>query len=116
MPCKEAKQFTEADIPDLAGYTVIVTGATGGIGGPTADQLARHNARVYITGRSSEKIARKIAELQAEAGEKQLDLHALRMDLEDLKSVQRAAEEFMSKEDRLDILINNAGVSFCART
>lgn len=40
-----------------------------------------------------------------------LDLHFLKLDLQDLQSVKATAAEFMSKEPRLDLLINNAGVS-----
>lgn len=112
MPCK-TPTFTEADMPDLTGYVIIVTGATGGIGSETAKQLALRNARVYIGGRSAEKIELTIKTLKTDSdSNSNLNLHPLRMNLEDLKSVKNAAEEFMRLESRLDILINNAGVSF----
>ncbi|KAL2204067.1 NAD(P)-binding protein [Sarocladium strictum] len=110
MPCK-TPTFTEADMPDLTGYVIIVTGATGGIGSETAKQLALRNARVYIGGRSAEKIELTIKTLKTDSDStSNLDLHPLRMNLEDLKSVKSAAEEFMRLESRLDILINNAGI------
>jgi|SRR5688572_26030672 NAD(P)-dependent dehydrogenase (short-subunit alcohol dehydrogenase family) len=108
MPCK-TPTYTEADLPDLAGYVIIVTGATGGIGSETAKQLALRNARVYLSGRSTEKIQQTILRLNSDAG-RNLDLHALQMNLEDLQSVKSAAEDFLRRESRLDILINNAGV------
>lgn len=111
MPSKDPP-YTEANVPDLAGFVIIVTGATGGIGSETAKQLALRNARVYVTGRSAEKIERTRVRLNNDAG-RELDLHALKMDLEDLHSVKAAAEDFMRCESRLDILINNAGVSGC---
>ena len=44
------------------------------------------------------------------AGGQKLDLHFLQMDLEDLKTVKAAAQDFCRRESRLDLLINNAGV------
>lgn len=110
MPCNDKPKFTEANLPGLDGYVIIVTGATGGIGFETAKQLALRNARVYLTSRSAEKIEQTIVAIRKEAG-RDVDLHALRMNLEDLHSVKAAAEEFLRRESRLDILINNAGVS-----
>ncbi|KAH7325680.1 hypothetical protein B0I35DRAFT_405040 [Stachybotrys elegans] len=101
--------FTEKDIPDLTGYTAIVTGGNSGIGYETTKQLALHNARVYIASRNLDRVQKAIDELNQQAGRK-LDLHSLQMDLVDLKSVKAAAADFSAREERLDILINNAGV------
>ncbi|KAM0722725.1 hypothetical protein Q7P37_002166 [Cladosporium fusiforme] len=107
--CKET-QFTEKDIPDLSGRVVIVTGGNSGIGYETTLQLALHNARIYIASRSEERVSQAIDEMRRTAGQKQLDLHFLQIDLKDLKSVKAAAAVFRTREPRLDILINNAGV------
>lgn len=125
--CKQP-QFTEKDIPDLTGRVIIVTGGerthfclqwhsktnllpgNSGIGFETALHLALHNARVYIGSRSEERVTQAIDEMRRAAGEKQLDLQFLQIDLKDLKSVKSAAAAFKAREPRLDVLINNAGV------
>lgn len=81
-----------------------------GIGFETSKQLALRNARVYIAGRSEERVSQAIREMNQSSGEKHLDLRFLKLDLEDLSEVKAAAQRFMQKESRLDILINNAGV------
>lgn len=127
----KAIEFSEKDIPDLTGYVAIVTGgenlkhmidvhdgialilkSTGnaGIGYETANQLALHNARVYIASRSRERVNDAIQKMSQSSGGKTLDLHYLQLDLQDLASVKAAATLFMTLENRLDILINNAGV------
>jgi NAD(P)-dependent dehydrogenase (short-subunit alcohol dehydrogenase family) len=90
----------------------MLTGPTGnsGIGFETAKQLALRNARVYIASRSHERVSDAIYQMNQSAG-RNLDLNFLQMDLQDLKSVHAAAASFMHRETRLDILINNAGVS-----
>lgn len=127
-------EFSENDIPDLSGYVAIVTGGklyhyeavgealslcrllivyavgNSGIGYETANQLALHNARVYIASRSQERVSQAIDQMSQAAMGKTLDLHFLQIDLQDLRSVKAAAEHFMTLETRLDILINNAGV------
>ncbi|KAI3172904.1 hypothetical protein DTO046C5_3251 [Penicillium roqueforti] len=109
MHSRDAK-FSEKDIPDLSGYVVIVTGGNSGIGYETAQQFAIKNARVYIAGRSQERVQEAIRQMSQSNVTKQLDLRFLQLDLQDLKSVRAAALRFMTEESRLDILINNAGV------
>ncbi|KAL6412454.1 Short-chain dehydrogenase/reductase SDR [Ilyonectria robusta] len=109
MRCHEPK-FTEKDIPDLTGYVAIVTGGNSGIGYETTNQLALHNARVYIASRSRDRVNQAIKRMSEDANGQSLDLHFLQLDLMDLKSVKAAAEHFKTQEPRLDILINNAGV------
>ena len=81
-----------------------------GIGYQTSLQLARRQARVYIGGRSEERVNKAILEMRNDAGAVPLDLRFLQMDLQNLKSVKAAATSFSQKESHLDILINNAGV------
>ncbi|KAL8764444.1 MAG: hypothetical protein Q9194_007084, partial [Teloschistes cf. exilis] len=97
------------EFPDLAGYVTIVTGGNSGIGYETVFQLASHGARVYIAARSTQRINEAISRMKA-ATPTELDLHPLIMDLQSLTSVKEAAETYMQKESRLDILINNAGI------
>ncbi|KAF7314437.1 NAD(P)-binding protein [Mycena kentingensis (nom. inval.)] len=100
-------KFSVDHIPDLTGQVIIVTGATSGAGYETAKALLQHNAKVYLAVRSEEKAKAAIASLKEETGSAALFLN---LDLSDLKSVKRAAEEFQQKEPKLHVLFNNAGV------
>ncbi|TFY77654.1 hypothetical protein EWM64_g6360 [Hericium alpestre] len=96
-----APEWTPNDMPDLSGK---VTGGNSGIGREAAKCLLKKDAKVYIASRSEERIRRAINELRDETGREAL---SLQLDLSDLRSVRRAAQEFTSKEPKLDILINN---------
>ncbi|GAA5852882.1 hypothetical protein JCM8547_004718 [Rhodosporidiobolus lusitaniae] len=102
----------ERDMPDQTGKVAIVTGANTGVGFETAKYLVIKNARVYACSRSEEKGRAAVEKLNAAAREKQTQGGAiwLKLDLADLDSVKEAAEEFKAKENRLDMLFNNAGV------
>ncbi|KAI0341490.1 NAD-P-binding protein [Trametopsis cervina] len=99
--------FSADQIPDLTGRVVIVTGGYVGIGKETTKALLNHNAKVYIASRSREKANAAIQELTEITGREPLFLP---LDLGNLRSVRQAAEEFLSKEQQLHILFNNAGV------
>ncbi|KAH6880630.1 hypothetical protein B0T10DRAFT_609333 [Thelonectria olida] len=110
MSCK-TEEFQISDIPNLHGYVAIVTGGNSGIGYETSLQLALRGARVYIASRSQERVSKAIAEMEKTSST--LDLRFLKLDLQDLESVKATAAEFISKEPRLDLLINNAGIMAC---
>jgi len=95
------------DIPDLTGKVVIVTGGNTGIGFHTVRELLLKNAKVYLAARSLSKAKEAIEKLEKETGKKSI---FLQLDLGDLNSINKAAREFLSKENKLDILFNNAGV------
>ncbi|TDX03042.1 oxidoreductase [Kribbella sp. VKM Ac-2566] len=99
--------WSTADIPDLTGRLALVTGATSGLGYETALELLRHGADVLVAARNPEKAAQAAETLTQKAGRAPT---VLELDLADLASVQRAAEEVVKSYDRLDLLINNAGV------
>ncbi|GFP56254.1 short-chain dehydrogenase/reductase ARMGADRAFT_1018437 [Trichoderma asperellum] len=109
MVCGSEEEFQIGDIPDMTGYVAIVTGGNAGIGYETTLQLAKRGARVYIASRSKDRVDQAIAAMSKD--EKGLDISFLKLDLQDLQSIKCTVEEFLSKETRLDILINNAGVS-----
>lgn len=95
------------DIPDLTGRRALVTGVTGGLGEHTAMGLARNGADVVVTARAAAKAAPVMERLrQAARGEVTL----VDLDLADLASVQRTAESLLRTYDRLDVVVNNAGV------
>ena len=81
----------------MKGKTVLVTGATSGIGKVAAQALAGMGAQVVAVGRSREKLA----ELRG--------METLQCDLSSLKDIQRAAAEFRQRFKQLHVLLNNAG-------
>ncbi|KAF8594162.1 NAD-binding protein [Ceratobasidium sp. AG-I] len=95
-------------VPDLTGQVIIVTGGNAGIGRETCKVLLNKGAKVYIAARSKSKADEAIEWLKtATNGKTPL---FLQLDLADLDSVRRAAEEFKQKEQELHIVFNNGGV------
>ena len=92
--------------------TVLVTGATSGIGYETALGLAKQGARVTIVGRNAEKTARVVAELEAKSGAK---VAYVLGDLSLLRDVREVARRFLEQHDTLHLLINNHGVIMTTR-
>ncbi|KAG1854841.1 hypothetical protein DFJ58DRAFT_376912 [Suillus subalutaceus] len=99
--------FSVDQIPDLTGKVIIVTGANTGIGKETARVLLAHGAKVYIAARNQAASEEAIRQLKQETGNEAI---FLKLDLSDLKAIKASAEEFLSKETQLHILLNNAGV------
>jgi NAD(P)-dependent dehydrogenase (short-subunit alcohol dehydrogenase family) len=102
------RSWGAADMGDLSGTVALVTGANSGIGFETARALTGHGAHVVLACRSEDKARQAATALgRGEAGG---STSLLPLDLADLVSVRRAAEQFRAEYDRLDLLINNAGV------
>jgi NAD(P)-dependent dehydrogenase (short-subunit alcohol dehydrogenase family) len=104
-------KWTHDDIPDQSDKIAIVTGANTGIGYETARALAKKGVRVILACRSREKGEAAVARIAAEQPQSRADFAAL--DLADLDSVRALAESFVEQNNRLDLLINNAGVMMC---
>jgi NAD(P)-dependent dehydrogenase (short-subunit alcohol dehydrogenase family) len=100
--------WTAADIPPLDGRVIIVTGANSGLGFETALALARAGGRVVLACRDQAKGAGAVDRLRAGVPGAEVELAPL--DLADLVSVRTFAAEFSAGHDRLDVLVNNAGV------
>ena len=101
------KGFTEKDVPDQSGKTIVITGANTGLGYEAARVLAGKNARVIIACRSPQKAQAAIERILAlHPG---AEVEALELDLSSLESVRRAASQ-LQREQGLDVLINNAGI------
>ncbi|XP_072043923.1 retinol dehydrogenase 12-like [Amphiura filiformis] len=92
----------------LNGKTVVITGGNAGIGHETAADLARRGARVILACRNEEKAKGALQTIQKKSGSSNVVYYHL--DLSDLDSVRNFADKFLREEERLDILINNAGV------
>jgi NAD(P)-dependent dehydrogenase (short-subunit alcohol dehydrogenase family) len=93
---------------DLSGRIFIVTGANSGSGFATSEQLARQGARVIGACRRIEAGKEAFADLGGIRG----SVEIMELDLASLASVRRFAEAFLAKYDRLDGLVNNAGVMY----
>ena len=88
--------------------TILITGSNKGIGYETARQLLRLGHRVILSGRDEAKIHAAAVSLNKEGGQ----LKELRMDVSVPESIQAAAGQLYQQKERLDVLINNAGIVY----
>ena len=99
------------DMFDLSGKVAIVTGGNGGLGLGIAKGLGKAGAKVAVVGRKQEKLDRAAAELQA------MDIEALAVqaDVSKEDDVNRMVQETVARFGRVDILVNNAAISYGVR-
>ncbi|XP_034409916.1 retinol dehydrogenase 13 [Cyclopterus lumpus] len=97
----------------LDGKTVLITGANTGIGKETSRDLARRGARVVMACRDLSRAEQAAEEIRLSTGNGNVVIRHL--DLGSVYSVRQFAKDFTDGEDRLDVLINNAGVMMCPR-
>jgi NAD(P)-dependent dehydrogenase (short-subunit alcohol dehydrogenase family) len=95
--------WSEANVPDLSGRTIVVTGANSGVGLEATKVFARHGAHVVLACRDASKG-------RAAADDVPGDSSVVELDLADLDSVEKAAAEILERFPQLDVLVNNAGV------
>jgi NAD(P)-dependent dehydrogenase (short-subunit alcohol dehydrogenase family) len=101
-------RWTEAAVPDQSGRVAVVTGGNTGIGFATARVLAEHGAHVVLACRDAckgEAAAARIADAAPNA-----EVAVAPLDLASLRSVRETSSELLSRYERIDLLINNAGV------
>jgi len=95
---------------NLEGKVFLITGGTEGIGKAAALDLARRRATITLVGRNREKTERVVNELKAAGGYDRVNM--LIGDMGKISDIRAVAKEFAAKNDRLDVLVNNAGAWF----
>lgn len=106
--------WNTTDIPDQSGRVAIVTGANTGLGLETAKALAAHGAHVVLAVRNAEK--GQAAADAITAAHSNADVRLQSLDLSALGSIRRASDELKSRYDKIDLLINNAGVMWTEKS
>ncbi|MDO7609858.1 MAG: SDR family NAD(P)-dependent oxidoreductase, partial [Crocinitomicaceae bacterium] len=105
------ENWTTENIPDQKGKIIIVTGATSGLGKQASKILSGKNATVVMGVRNLEKAEAVKKEFISSNPTVLIDI--LKLDLGNLASIKEFAKTFLSKYERLDVLINNAGIMMC---
>ncbi len=103
-------KWTTADIPDQTGRVAVITGSNTGLGFETAAALAEKGAHVVLAVRNLDK--GKDAELLIRKRSPNADVALQELDLTSLESIRTAAQQLRAAHDRIDLLINNAGVMY----
>ncbi|KAM3416413.1 hypothetical protein BST61_g8010 [Cercospora zeina] len=99
----------EKEIPSLAGKIILITGGTGGLGRETVVSFAKHDAaHIYFTGRSQSSADETIR--LAKSTNATAPVTFIKCDLASFASVQTAVQDLLSRTQRLDILMANAGI------
>ena len=102
------EKWTTVNIPDLTGKVIIVTGGNSGLGYESVKAFTEKGAEVILASRSVEKGEAACMEILKEIPEGKIKVMSL--DLMDFSSIKDFANEFHKKYDRLDVLLNNAGI------
>ena len=100
--------WNESDVPDQTGRVFIVTGANSGLGLENSRALSAKGARVVMAARNPEKAS--AAEQTIKSLHPDADLDVRQMDLASLDSIEQFADSMRRDYDKIDVLINNAGV------
>lgn len=111
---KSSTAWTAENIADQSGRTAVVTGANAGLGYQTAAALAAKGAHVVLAVRNMDRGKDAATRITATCAGAQVSLQEL--DLTSLRSVRTAAEQLRHDHDRIDLLINNAGVVYTPRS
>jgi len=99
----------DEDIPSLAGKVILVTGGNSGLGKESILQLAKHNPRqIIMAARSEARAEAAMKEIEVAVPEARITFLAL--DLSSFASIKKAAASVLEEYDRVDVLLNNAGL------
>jgi NAD(P)-dependent dehydrogenase (short-subunit alcohol dehydrogenase family) len=107
-------KWTTTDIPDQTGRVAVITGANTGLGYETAAALAAKGAHVVLAVRNLDKGKDAAALINKRSPAAEVNLQEL--DLTSLDSIRAAAEQLRSDHDRIDLVINNAGVMWTPKS
>ncbi len=100
------EKWTTENIPDLKGKVIIVTGGNSGLGYESVKAFAQNGAEVILTSRSIEKGEAA----KTKIGKVKGNISVLQLDLMDFASIKTFADNFKKKYNRIDVLLNNAGI------
>jgi len=100
------EKWTTANIPDLTGKVIIVTGGNSGLGYESVKAFAERGAEVILASRSVEKGEAAKTSIGNIKGK----IVVMQLDLMDFESIESFSENFLKKYNRLDVLLNNAGI------
>lgn len=101
-------KFRLKDIPTQKGKIAIVTGANSGLGYETSLGLAKVGYKVVLASRNREKVEKARDKILKKVPKAELDI--ILLDLNELAEVRKFADKFLARYDRLDLLVNNAGL------
>jgi retinol dehydrogenase-12 len=113
MGRNEADKNMTPDTISMKGKTILVSGATSGIGRVTAAALAKMGAAVYCAGRDPQRTQATVATIKNESGNEQV--FGLLADLASFQQIRALANEVHQRTRHLDVLVNNAGALFLRR-
>lgn len=102
------ENWTTEYIPDLTGKVIVVTGGNSGLGFWSVKAFAENGAEVVLASRSKKNGEKAKKEILSDVTKGKIEVAEL--DLADLKSVRRFAENFQKNYSQLDVLLNNAGI------
>jgi len=100
-------------INNMNNKTILITGASAGIGLQSAIGLAKLGAKVVMVGRDEQRTSQAVELVKSQTGNQSVSF--LLADLSSLQQVRRLADEFKEKHDKLEVLLNNAGAIFLWR-
>jgi len=100
---------TNKHYPDLTGKIIVITGANTGLGYISVEEMCKLNAKkIILACRNPDRGNKAVAQIRKDHGVSNVEF--MQLDLNDLNSVKKFAAEFNAKYDKIDILLNNAGI------
>ncbi|KAF5873161.1 putative short-chain dehydrogenase protein [Botrytis fragariae] len=107
--------LTEKTCPDQTDRVFLITGGYTGIGFQLCNILYSRNAIIWIAGRSESKAQKAISDIKGASPMSKGSIEFLQLDLSDLSTIKPAVNHFTARQQRLDVLVNNAGVMYSPR-